>query len=223
AVSTRRALPPSRLKTPVCRFAARSSPRMRSSRSATALTYSPMPAQPQSSSPAARYAMKKSSPPPTNTALRWYSPAIAIAVTDSRLHRQAAKKMKVLVIGSGGREHALAWKLERSPKITRVVVAPGNAGTAREARIENLPITAIDELVEYVKKEDIAWTVVGPEAPLAAGVVDAFRTAGLPIFGPVQAAAQLESSKDFAKQFMARHNIPTAKYDTFSHAQAAHA
>jgi len=131
--------------------------------------------------------------------------------------------MKVLVIGSGGREHALAWKLERSPKITRVVVAPGNAGTAREARIENLPITAIDELVEYVKKEDIAWTVVGPEAPLAAGVVDAFRTAGLPIFGPVQAAAQLESSKDFAKQFIAPHNIPTAKYDTFSHAQAAHA
>ena len=131
--------------------------------------------------------------------------------------------MKVLIIGSGGREHALAWKLERSPRITRVFVAPGNAGTAREARLENCSISAVNELVEFVQKEGIAWTVVGPEAPLADGIVDAFRKADLPIFGPTQAAAQLESSKDFAKQFMIRHGIPTAKYETFSDAQAAHA
>src|SRR5690554_1987545 len=131
--------------------------------------------------------------------------------------------MKVLIIGSGGREHALAWKLERSPRITRVFVAPGNAGTAREARLENCSISAVNELVEFVQKEGIAWTVVGPEAPLADGIVDAFRKADLPIFGPTQAAAQLESSKDFAKQFMIRHGIPTAKYETFSDAAQAHA
>lgn len=131
--------------------------------------------------------------------------------------------MKILIIGSGGREHALAWKLKRSPKITHVFVAPGNAGTAREAHLENCPITAINELIEFVKQENIAWTIVGPEAPLADGIVDAFHRAELPIFGPTQAAAQLESSKDFAKQFMVRHGIPTAKYETFSSAEAAHA
>ena len=131
--------------------------------------------------------------------------------------------MKVLVIGSGGREHALAWKLAQSPKITRVLVAPGNPGTARELKLQNIPITAIDELVEVARNEQVGFTVVGPEAPLAAGVVDAFRAAGLPIFGPTRAAARLESSKDFAKQFLVRHNIPTAKYQTFADAAAAHA
>ena len=131
--------------------------------------------------------------------------------------------MKVLVIGSGGREHALAWKLAQSPKVTRVLVAPGNPGTAAEKLLQNAPITDIPVLVELAKREQVAFTVVGPEAPLAAGVVDAFRAAGLPIFGPTQAAAQLESSKEFAKQFLVRHNIPTAKYRTFSDAAEAHA
>ncbi|AYH42745.1 phosphoribosylamine--glycine ligase [Azoarcus sp. DN11] len=130
--------------------------------------------------------------------------------------------MKVLVIGSGGREHALAWKLAQSPKVTRVLVAPGNPGTAREPLLENVAVTAIPELVELAQREQVQFTVVGPEAPLAAGVVDAFRAAGLPIFGPTKAAAQLESSKDFAKRFLIRHNIPTAKYQTFSDAAAAH-
>lgn len=131
--------------------------------------------------------------------------------------------MKVLVIGSGGREHALAWKLAQSPKVTRVLVAPGNPGTAAEKLLQNVPVTDIAELVEFARREQVAFTVVGPEAPLAAGVVDAFRAAGLPIFGPTRAAAQLESSKDFAKQFLVRHHIPTAKYRTFSDAAAAHA
>lgn len=131
--------------------------------------------------------------------------------------------MKVLLIGSGGREHALAWKLMQSGKVTRVFAAPGNAGTATEPGIENVAITDIPALVELARREEVAYTIVGPEAPLAAGVVDAFRSAGLPIFGPTQAAAQLESSKDFAKRFMARHGIPTAKYETFSDASAAHA
>ncbi|OJZ18075.1 MAG: phosphoribosylamine--glycine ligase [Thiobacillus sp. 65-29] len=132
--------------------------------------------------------------------------------------------MKLLVIGSGGREHALAWKLAQSPKVSQVYVAPGNGGTATESGLVNVPLTAIPALVEFVRRDsDIAFTVVGPEAPLAAGVVDAFRAAGLKIFGPTQAAAQLESSKDFAKQFMARHGIPTAAFGTFTDAAAAHA
>lgn len=131
--------------------------------------------------------------------------------------------MKVLVIGSGGREHALAWKLAQSPKVTRVLVAPGNAGTAREPLLENVPVTDIAGLVELARREGVQYTVVGPEAPLAAGVVDAFREADLPIFGPTRAAAQLESSKDFAKQFLVRNKIPTARYQTFSDAAAAHA
>ena len=131
--------------------------------------------------------------------------------------------MKILVIGAGGREHALAWKLAQSPKVTRVLVAPGNPGTAAEKLLQNVPVTDIKVLVELAKHEHVAFTVVGPEAPLAAGVVDAFRAAGLPIFGPTKAAAQLESSKDFAKQFLVRHNIPTAKYQTFADAAAAHA
>ena len=132
--------------------------------------------------------------------------------------------MKILVIGSGGREHALAWKLVQSPKVSQVFVAPGNGGTATEDGIVNVDLTEIPALVEFVRADpDIMLTVVGPEAPLAAGVVDAFRAAGLRIFGPTQAAAQLESSKDFAKQFMARHGIPTAAFGTFTDAAAAHA
>lgn len=131
--------------------------------------------------------------------------------------------MKVLVIGSGGREHALAWKLVQSGKVTRVLVAPGNAGTALEPQVDNVNVTKIPDLIKLARKEEVAYTVVGPEAPLAEGVVDAFREAGLPIFGPVKAAAQLESSKDFAKQFMVRHGIPTSKYETFSDAAEAHA
>ncbi len=132
--------------------------------------------------------------------------------------------MKLLVIGSGGREHALAWKLAQSPRVSQVFVAPGNGGTASEPGLVNLPLTAIPSLVEFARREDdIAFTVVGPEAPLAAGIVDAFRAAGLKIFGPTQAAAQLESSKDFAKQFMARHRIPTAAFGTFTDAATAHA
>jgi phosphoribosylamine--glycine ligase len=130
--------------------------------------------------------------------------------------------MKVLVIGNGGREHALAWKLAQSPKVSRVLVAPGNAGTALDADMKNIPITKIPVLVEFAKREKIGLTIVGPEAPLSQGIVDAFRAAGLKIFGPTQAAAQLESSKDFAKAFMARHGIPTAAYATFSDATAAH-
>ncbi len=131
--------------------------------------------------------------------------------------------MKILVIGGGGREHAIAWKLAQSPRSTKVYVAPGNAGTALEPDLVNVEITAIPDLVEFALREKIALTVVGPEAPLAAGVVDAFRLAGLKIFGPTQKAAQLESSKDFAKAFMVRHKIPTAAYGTFSDAKAAHA
>lgn len=129
--------------------------------------------------------------------------------------------MNVLVIGSGGREHALAWKLAQSPRLSRIYVAPGNGGTAREAGVGNVPITAIPDLVAFAREREIALTVVGPEAPLAAGVVDAFRAEGLRIFGPTRAAAQLESSKDFAKAFMARHSIPTAPSRTFTDASLA--
>ena len=131
--------------------------------------------------------------------------------------------MKILVIGSGGREHALAWKLASSPRVSKVLVAPGNAGTAREEGLQNVGVTAVADLVKLAKDEGVGLTVVGPEAPLAAGVVDLFRAEGLAIFGPTKAAAQLESSKDFAKRFMVRHGIPTAHYATFSDAKAAHA
>jgi phosphoribosylamine--glycine ligase len=131
--------------------------------------------------------------------------------------------MKLLVIGSGGREHALAWRLARSPRVQKVYVAPGNAGTAQEDGLENVPITKIDELADFAEREQIHFTVVGPEAPLAAGVVNVFRARNLPIFGPTREAARLESSKDFAKRFMQRHGIPTAAFRTFSNAEAAHA
>jgi phosphoribosylamine---glycine ligase len=129
--------------------------------------------------------------------------------------------MKVLVIGGGGREHALAWKLAQSPKVQKIYVAPGNGGTAQDDRYVNLPIASPAELAEWAQQQSIALTVVGPEAALAAGVVDAFRAKGLRIFGPTQAAAQLESSKAFSKAFMQRHGIPTAAFETFTDIEAA--
>ncbi len=131
--------------------------------------------------------------------------------------------MKILVIGSGGREHAMAWKIAQSRRVSKVFVAPGNAGTALDNRLTNIDITEVATLVEFARREDIFMTVVGPEAMLAAGIVDAFRAEGLKIFGATKAAAQLESSKDFAKRFMKRHGIPTSAYETFTEAQEAHA
>lgn len=130
--------------------------------------------------------------------------------------------MKILVIGSGGREHALAWKIAQNKEVSRVFVAPGNAGTATNPDMVNVPISSVADLLEFAQKEQIYLTIVGPEAPLSQGVVDVFRAAGLKIFGPTKAAAQLESSKDFAKAFMLRHNIPTANYQTFTDAKLAH-
>ena len=131
--------------------------------------------------------------------------------------------MKILVIGGGGREHALAWKLAQSLRVSKVFVAPGNAGSAREDGVHNVMLSDNQQIVDFIEKNEIALTVVGPEAPLAAGVVDAVRAAGHRIFGPTQKAAQLESSKDFAKNFMVRHRIPTAKHATFTDAAQAHA
>ncbi|OJA74381.1 phosphoribosylamine--glycine ligase [Burkholderia ubonensis] len=131
--------------------------------------------------------------------------------------------MKLLVVGSGGREHALAWKLAQSPRVQMVYVAPGNGGTAQDERLKNVNITSLDALADFAESEGVAFTLVGPEAPLAAGIVNLFRARGLKIFGPTREAAQLESSKDFAKAFMKRHGIPTADYETFSDAAAAHA
>lgn len=130
---------------------------------------------------------------------------------------------KVLIIGSGGREHALAWTLSRSPKVSHVFVAPGNGGTAAMARVTNVALSDLDDLAEFAARELIYLTVVGPEAPLAAGIVDVFQSRGLRVFGPTKACAQLESSKDYAKAFMQRHGIPTAAYQTFTEAAPAHA
>ncbi len=130
--------------------------------------------------------------------------------------------MKILVIGSGGREHALAWKITQNKAVSRVYVAPGNAGTATNPDMVNVPISSVADLLAFAQKEQIGLTIVGPEAPLSQGVVDVFRANNLKIFGPTKAAAQLESSKDFAKAFMQRHSIPTAKYQTFTDAQKAH-
>jgi phosphoribosylamine--glycine ligase len=131
--------------------------------------------------------------------------------------------MKVLVIGGGGREHALAWKLAASPRVQTVYVAPGNAGTAADPTLTNVAITDFAVLADFAQAEKVALTVVGPEGPLAGGIVDLFRARGLRVFGPTQAAAQLESSKAFAKAFMQRHGIPTAAFETFTDAVAAHA
>ena len=130
--------------------------------------------------------------------------------------------MKVLIIGGGGREHALAWKISQSPVVKKIYVAPGNGGTAFDNNIENIDITDVQELISFSIKQKIDLTVVGPEAPLAIGIVDAFRKNNLAIFGPTKAAAQLESSKEFSKIFMARHNIPTAKFATFKDTNSAH-
>ncbi len=130
--------------------------------------------------------------------------------------------MKILVIGSGGREHALAWKLAQNQRVSQIYVAPGNAGTAMNSRMKNVAISSVEDLLAFAQTEKIHLTVVGPEAPLSQGVVDAFRSNGLKIFGPTKAAAQLESSKDFAKAFMVRHQIPTAAYATFTEARLAH-
>jgi phosphoribosylamine---glycine ligase len=131
--------------------------------------------------------------------------------------------MKLLVVGSGGREHALAWKLAHSPRVQKVYVAPGNGGTATETGVENVALSEIPQLIDFCRREAIQLTVVGPEAPLAAGIVDEFQAAGLRIFGPTRAAAQLESSKDFAKRFMVRHGLPTARHATFTSAAQAKA
>ncbi|MEA3413035.1 MAG: phosphoribosylamine--glycine ligase [Pseudomonadota bacterium] len=131
--------------------------------------------------------------------------------------------MKILVVGGGGREHALAWKLARSPLADVVYVAPGNAGTAREAGVENVPIAVddLEDLQRFALENDVGLTIVGPEAPLVLGIVDAFREAGLPIFGPTRAASRLEGSKSFAKAFLARHDIPTAEFGSFTDADEA--
>ncbi|KVD78793.1 phosphoribosylamine--glycine ligase [Burkholderia sp. ABCPW 14] len=131
--------------------------------------------------------------------------------------------MKLLVVGSGGREHALAWKLAQSPRVQLVYVAPGNGGTAQDERLKNVDLSSLDDLADFAESEGVAFTLVGPEAPLAAGIVNHFRSRGLKVFGPTKEAAQLESSKDFAKAFMKRHGIPTADYETFTDAAAAHA
>lgn len=131
--------------------------------------------------------------------------------------------MKVMVIGNGGREHALAWCIAKSKRVSKVFVAPGNAGTALDHNLTNVPLDDVAGWVAFARKEKVDLTVVGPEAPLAAGVVDAFRAEGLKVFGPTRFCAQLESSKDFAKAFMQRHGIPTAAYQTFVDAAAAHA
>src|ERR1700761_503084 len=137
--------------------------------------------------------------------------------------KSSGNHMKLLVVGSGGREHALAWKLAQSPRVQIVYVAPGNGGTAQDERLRNVDITDPAELADFVEKEHVAFTLVGPEQPLAAGIVNLFRSRGLKIFGPSREAAQLESSKDFAKAFMKRHAIPTAEYETFADVAAAHA
>jgi phosphoribosylamine--glycine ligase len=130
--------------------------------------------------------------------------------------------MRVLVIGGGGREHALAWKLKQSPRVNKVFVAPGNAGTDLEEGLQNIPIASISDLIEFANNELVEVTIVGPEAPLAEGIVDAFRLAGLKIFGPTKQAIQLEASKDYSKDFMRRHSIPTAAYATFCDPAKAH-
>ncbi|MDE3020324.1 MAG: phosphoribosylamine--glycine ligase [Pseudomonadota bacterium] len=130
--------------------------------------------------------------------------------------------MKILIIGNGGREHALAWKISQSPRISEVFVAPGNAGTALDKNLTNIGAKNIKEWLSFAKKEDISFTVVGPETPLAEGIVDIFQQSGLKIFGPTKAAAQLESSKIFAKSFMRRHDIPTAGFASFNDKIKAH-
>ncbi len=154
-----------------------------------------------------------------------FSPRMCIRVCawNPEIRTTRSDDLKVLVIGGGGREHALAWKLKQSEGVSQVFVAPGNAGTARDGQLSNLALTDKVALREWVQANGIGLTVVGPEAPLAAGVVDEFRAHGLAIFGPTQAAARLESSKAFSKAFMQRHGIPTAAFESFTDAAQAHA
>ncbi|AFZ83520.1 phosphoribosylamine--glycine ligase [Candidatus Kinetoplastibacterium blastocrithidii TCC012E] len=129
--------------------------------------------------------------------------------------------MKILIVGSGGREHALAWKISQSPRVKQVYIAPGNGGTCHSEKIKNISITDINDLADFAGEKNIYMTVVGPEVPLSNGIVDIFRSKNLKIFGPTKNAAKLESSKDFAKEFMVRNNIPTAKYSTFTDSSMA--
>ncbi len=160
--------------------------------------------------------------PQTNTVYPWYSPAYGISVTEAKswFRRDYGNGdcMKALVIGSGGREHSLAWKLQRSDAIDEVIVAPGNAGTAREEGMRNVGIDVLDfdALIDLVKAENVGFTMVGPEVPLVAGIVDRFQAEGLACFGPSQGAAQLEGSKAFSKEFLVRYDIPTGAYEAFT-------
>jgi phosphoribosylamine--glycine ligase len=131
--------------------------------------------------------------------------------------------VKALIIGGGGREHAIAWKLAASPRLSKVFVAPGNAGTALEDGVDNVPLDTVPQLLKFAQREAIGLTIVGPEAPLAEGIVDAFQAAGLRIFGPTRTAARLETSKEYAKSFMVRHGLPTAAHEVFTDAALAHA
>jgi len=151
--------------------------------------------------------------------LPWHSQVFGISATKTEPKRTS---VKILVIGSGGREHALAWRISQSKRVSSVLVSPGNAGTAHSEGIRNIQGQTISEWLRIAQEENVYLTVVGPEAPLSEGIVDTFRAAGLRIFGPTQAASQLEGSKDFAKQFMVRHGIPTARAATFNEAAAAH-
>src|SRR5690606_7651826 len=159
--------------------------------------------------------MKKSSPQQTNTASPWSSPACATSGIEAH--------MNIMIIGSGGREHALAWKVAQSPRVDRVFVVPGNAGTALESKVQHvaLDIAAVAALEAFAREQAVGLTIVGPEAPLVAGIVDHFSAAGLPCFGPSRGAAQLEGSKAFSKDFLKRHGIPTAAYENFTEVEPA--
>jgi phosphoribosylamine--glycine ligase len=166
--------------------------------------------------------MQKSLPPPTKPASPWSSPVCAISATDPVYDLQASS-MKVMIIGSGGREHALAWKTAQSPRVDHVYVVPGNAGTATEAKVSNVALDAGDfaALTKFVQDNGVGLTIIGPEVPLVAGIVDYFSERGLPCFGPRKGAAQLEGSKAFSKDFLARHKIPTAAYGNFTNVDEA--
>src|SRR5580658_5930774 len=173
----------------------------------------PRTVSPRSSSRVVESGSRKSLPPPMSTTWRWSLPECATSVT-----RRLLARVKVLIVGGGGREHALAWKCAQSARVDEVIVAPGNAGTQAEPRVRNVDIQAADTpgLIELARREAVQLTIIGPEAPLVSGVVDAFQAAGLRCFGPNRLAAQLEGSKAYTKEFLKRHGIPTAAYRTFT-------